>query len=381
MAIGDGNRLPGLDALRGLAATGVIVHHLEQSRSFYGLSNYWGNIGIFRLGGLSVTFFFVLSGFLITYLLMEEDEKNGHIQVGKFYMRRVLRIWPLYFFLTVLSFFLIPYVSFLAIPGQSPDIADFWPKLGLFAALSAHLATTFYEPVPYAAVLWSVGVEEWFYLLWPLVFLIHPKARIVVVLGIIPFLIVFRREFKEGYLFYFLSQLRFDAIAIGALAAMFYRNRAIPRLGRLLHAVSSESIWTLAVLLLCFLMTVGRGFGPLNELIYSSLFALIIMGAVHERRGKALLNNRILNSMGKISYGAYCFNWITLVVSLKLLNWFALPHNSISHLLNYVVGFGLTFGLAAASYYWFERPFLSIKNRAYGTQGVSERGAGAVLAT
>jgi len=87
---------PNLNGLRFLAALLVIIHHIEQLRSILGLPNHWNNVSILRFGDEGVTLFFVLSGFLITYLLLAEREKFGHLAIGKFYFRRVLRIWPLY---------------------------------------------------------------------------------------------------------------------------------------------------------------------------------------------------------------------------------------------------------------------------------------------
>ncbi|WP_210203911.1 acyltransferase [Bosea sp. 124] len=353
----------GLDALRGLAAIGVVIHHLEQSRLFFGLSTNWSNVGIFRLGGLGVSFFFVLSGFLITNLLLLEMKRNGRVDIRHFYTRRILRIWPLYFFITLISFFILPYMTILAIPGQSQEIAFFWQKLSLFLGLSAHLATTFYDPVPYGAVLWSVGVEEWFYLLWPLVFLGHPRLKYMSVITIIPLFVILRGTMNWDYSFYFLSQLRFDNIAVGAFAAMAFQADHIPWIRRTLDFSSSESTWTLFLVLLTFFLTAGIGFKSLDQPIYSTLFAVIILGAARSGRGGWVLNNSILSFAGKVSFGAYCYNWITLVLTLKLLMAFNVQSARTSHILHYVVGFGLTFGVAWLSYRWLEKPFLSLKDR------------------
>jgi peptidoglycan/LPS O-acetylase OafA/YrhL len=110
----------GLNALRFFAALLVVLHHAETLRKDNGLSNF-ESFGLFRNGGNAVTFFFVLSGFLITYLLLKEDGKSGTISIKGFYLRRVLRIWPLYFLLVILGTLVMPlFVHFFHIDYRMP---------------------------------------------------------------------------------------------------------------------------------------------------------------------------------------------------------------------------------------------------------------------
>ena len=102
----------GLNTLRFLAAYFVVLHHAEDIREKYELVHL-KDYSLFRNGGLSVTFFFVLSGFLITYLLLKEKKKTNTVSIKKFYIRRILRIWPLYYFLVFLGTILIPFVLFI----------------------------------------------------------------------------------------------------------------------------------------------------------------------------------------------------------------------------------------------------------------------------
>jgi len=88
---------PNLNGLRFIAASLVIVHHVEQFKEILGYSNYNEFSFIKLIGKLGVMLFFVLSGFLITYLLLVEQKEKGTIAIKSFYMRRLLRIWPLYF--------------------------------------------------------------------------------------------------------------------------------------------------------------------------------------------------------------------------------------------------------------------------------------------
>ena len=110
----------------------------------------------------------MLSGFLISYLLLTEQKVAGSISVAKFYGRRILRIWPLYYLLVLLTFVVLPPIALFAVPTYSALMpASVWWTLPLYALLLPHVALTLFPPVPFAEPLWSIGVEEQFYLLWP----------------------------------------------------------------------------------------------------------------------------------------------------------------------------------------------------------------------
>ena len=105
---------PGLDEVRGLAALSVAVHHVALNQNRDGIPGLYRTFAapcVSRLGANGVSIFFVLSGFLITYLLLTEKQRFGTIQLARFYMRRVLRIWPLYFLVIVLSFLILPILA------------------------------------------------------------------------------------------------------------------------------------------------------------------------------------------------------------------------------------------------------------------------------
>jgi peptidoglycan/LPS O-acetylase OafA/YrhL len=95
--------LKNLNALRAIAAYMVVIHHLEQFKTRFNIPNIWNNNIIRELGGNAVSIFFVLSGFLISYLLLQEKKKKETIALKKFYFRRILRIWPLFFILLALG--------------------------------------------------------------------------------------------------------------------------------------------------------------------------------------------------------------------------------------------------------------------------------------
>ncbi|MDB4274068.1 acyltransferase, partial [Algibacter sp.] len=109
--------LPGLHGLRAIAAVLVIITHVELFKAKWGLPNLYNYKLIQDFGTIGVDFFFVLSGFLITYLLFKEKEKYNKVSVKSFYIRRVLRIWPLYYFVLILVFFILPFIGYPEVPG------------------------------------------------------------------------------------------------------------------------------------------------------------------------------------------------------------------------------------------------------------------------
>ena len=113
---------PNLNSLRFIAALLVIVHHVEQIRMMFGMENSFENKTIELIGRMGVVLFFVLSGFLISYLLLAEKEFTGEINIKNFYIRRVLRIWPLYFFIIILALFIMPEFHFFTFPDYEKAV-------------------------------------------------------------------------------------------------------------------------------------------------------------------------------------------------------------------------------------------------------------------
>lgn len=162
----ENNKLyfPNLNGLRFIAAFIVIIGHQEQIKEMFGFDTYYF-LKNSESGKLGVVLFFVLSGFLITYLLLTEEKITSTIAIKNFYKRRILRIWPLYFLLVFLSFFILPHISFF---DWSPNQEVYSLRNLLFYLLvlpNVVWGLGFY--VPYISQAWSIGVEEQFYFIWP----------------------------------------------------------------------------------------------------------------------------------------------------------------------------------------------------------------------
>ena len=359
----SGSYFPGLDGLRFLAAGVVLLTHLEQAYYFYVQPT--PTIGWFlRSGPLAVSFFFTLSGFLITSLLIAEQNRTGHVQIKKFYWRRVLRIWPLYYFIAFLGLVLLPQISAYRVPtfGETFD-ADYGKKLLLFGLISPHLALHLML-LPYASLLWSLGVEEWFYLFWPWVARFGPRA---IFAGAVALISVFAANHATGLTaqIYFLPYLRFDCMAIGALAALTVKTQS-----SILAGIRALAFHPLTQILL-YVCTLALFFGPLvlglfEHMAFSVLFALIILNVGTNARTLLRLEAPWLKWLGQRSFGIYCYNWIGAVTAVLIAKFFDARFQGVPvRAMTLLFGSALTIGMATVSYAYLERPFLRLKNRRF----------------
>ena len=212
--------------MRFFAALLVLLHHSATIGRKYGLFDL-ENVGLFRNGANAVNFFFVLSGFLITYLLQKEQSQTQNINIKQFYLRRIRRIWPLYFLLIAIGTIFLPLaISISGLDYQMPySIGQTWYYFLFFCPIMVlhiyghHLL----EP------LWSIGVEEIFYLMWaPLVkfFKKHLPEVIFATMGLkIATEVAAYCFFDSSSVFYLLAfNYNFESMATGALGAYLLFN-------------------------------------------------------------------------------------------------------------------------------------------------------------
>ena len=192
---------PNLNGLRFIAAFFVIIHHIEQIKSISNIDNFWDNPFVGIIGKLGVVLFFVLSGFLITYLLLTEEYSFQKISIRKFYMRRILRIWPLYFFIITLAFLVLPNINLFVLPNFGKDViySNLFSKLLLYVIFLPNLVLPLLGIVPYASHTWSIGTEEQYYLVWPVILKYLKKHRISLMILIIASYLAFRFFLQTHY--------------------------------------------------------------------------------------------------------------------------------------------------------------------------------------
>jgi peptidoglycan/LPS O-acetylase OafA/YrhL len=357
--------LPGLNTLRFLAALIVVVGHTGDGLWLFGVQkyNYLARLNP-ESARLAVLFFFVLSGFLITYLLLVEESETGTISVGAFYLRRILRIWPLYYLIVLLAFFVLPHSRGL-LPASSPELYG-WKNLSLYLTIFPNFAM----PVWYAGHLWSIGVEEQFYLSWP-VLMRTVHARLALISGVIAaylaglFLVKALVPLLVGgepakILLAAYSGSRIDAMAIGALGAWLLFRRVEPAL-RLLHSRWTQFA-TLAALAVLYLRALKLP--RLSYEAYAALFMIVILNAAANPQSLFRHRGRFLERLGKISYGIYMYHPITVTTVIIGLGSVTADRGPVFVSGVYVLGIAITIFVAAVSYRFFESPILKQKLRA-----------------
>ena len=368
---------PSLNGLRFIAAFVVIIHHLEQIKLFFGLPSLfyrWHFIKI--VGELGVTLFFTLSGFLITYLLLAEKERFGTVFVKAFYIRRILRIWPLYYLIIILGLFVLPHISYFHIPDYTEGVHyRFGTKVFLYGILFPNVVYNLYDYMPYLAQTWSIGIEEQFYLIWP--WMMKWSRRYLLVLLTIVFSILLINNIL--YLFSdhsvdisqastktkiitmayrFFSLLRISCMAIGGMGAyvLYTNNQAVLRP---LFTSAMQIVTLISVLLLMFL---GVEIPLVNHEFYALLFIILILNLAANPKSLFNLEFKWLDYLGKISYSIYMWHGIAIIFGLHAARFFNPNLNDWwSNTVYYLVTFILTLMMSAASYEWFEMQFLRFK--------------------
>ncbi len=308
-------------------------------------SAFWG------AGFSGLTLFFTLSSYLITELLLQEQDRTGAVHLRAFYLRRLVRIWPLYFFFLLIV---------------RPLVAHYIPwehfPLSAYLAFSLLLGNwfCFYKGFPpsVATPLWSISIEEQFYLFWPL--LVSRFRRHVPVIAVCmlvaanlsrAILVLYPRPDPALWCG---TLTRLDPFALGALVAFYTHGREL-RMDRVMRLLLVST----SILLLLFLGRSGAHNGDMALLFYPlesigcclALFATL-RPMTSWRPGPL---GRVLIYLGRISYGLYVYHLMMLVLISRI--------RSLSFVEHEVLAMLGCIGLASASYAWLEAPFLKLKHR------------------
>lgn len=354
---------PNLNGVRFIAAILVVIHHIEQIKFMYGFENNWHLPFIEVIGKLGVVLFFVLSGFLITYLLLVEETKFNRIDVSRFYLRRILRIWPLYFFIVILAFFVLPNIEIFERPNFGKDVIyqQLSGKLLLYFLFFSNLALSVFGITPFVSHTWSIGTEEQFYLIWPLVLRFVKRNRLLLMILIIAlYLLVhfflqssisnqvpFRNVFRG-----FWKLFNIDCMAIGGLFAVLHFQK-----NKLVFFLKKPFIFFPILIVTIVFISFGIHFPWLHYEMYALLFGIIILNLATSR--PTFLESSPLNYLGNISYGIYMYHPIAIVLALsfcKLI--FEGPNGWM-----YPISIGLAIGFSALSYRYLESYFLKFKSK------------------
>lgn len=367
---------PGLTGVRFFAALAVIFCHIEEFKHFFNVrSNEYFDVHLFTLlGEVSVTLFFVLSGFLITYLLLAEKEKTGMIAMRDFYLRRVYRIFPLYYLIVFLGLFVFPYFPIFDFPVWSDYIdSSFGYKVVMYLFFLSNFALVSIFPIPYVVHTWSISVEEQFYLLWPWLVTKFKQPLYAFIGVIIIYLIIakgvwFLSDLYEGknrvlqVLKDVLRYTRMDTMAIGGIGAYFVFHRGKEFFKPIYSIGAQIATYILAFTFLFFQVD----FGYFAQEIYAVLFLSVILNLSCNPKSIFKFEHPVLKYLGKISYGIYMYHYfivrlcMIIIQSIFGANIFPTVGGDI---MLYVLSVGLTLAVSALSYEYFEKPFLKLKKK------------------
>ena len=349
------NPLPSINGIRGISILLVILHHLNVQ---YGIFSYvYTNkslavkplLAITNLicdGHLGVNIFFVISGFLITYLLINEEQEKGKINIKKFFIRRTFRIFPAYYFMLLVYLVL-----------QRIQLIDLTPASWLTSFTYTKYLN--WNLDWFTSHAWSLSIEEQFYLLWPFTFYFFKRKRKFLLWGIVA-VVPFLRLAGHHYELSWISELslfyRIDAIAFGCLLA-FYKDHLLN--------LSEQRAWQLFIVSLLVIVSITSAMVPLSkwaglEAIWIPLgttngslaniaIAFVLFYSVYRAKGwyYRLFNSKVLSTIGIYSYSIYL--WQQLFTYPEL---FPFPINVLC-----------IFAAAFFSYHVVEQPMLKIKDR------------------
>ncbi len=338
-------RIPALDAVRTFAVSLVLFYHF----GFEAVP-----------AGQGVMMFFVLSGFLITWLLLKENESTGTVALLDFYRRRTLRIFPAFYVYWTLC------VGLLWLCGKTVPWTHAWSSFfyvgNYYSSLHHHSESAFSHT-------WSLAIEEQFYLLWPLLFIFWRKNLAGLKRGLIALIgaiwiyraalcLIFNVD--ESYI-YSAFETRVDHLLIGCLVAVLLRQGTGALLWEKAIAHPVMPLMTAALLLLSnyFGMSHMNRYRDVIGFIVSPLLLALLMVqliGVSDSKWWRWTSGRIFLFLGKISYPLYLYQQVSLFEVKKVLSHFP-------EFLQAIGGFGITVVLATFSYYLVERPFLKLKER------------------
>jgi peptidoglycan/LPS O-acetylase OafA/YrhL len=375
------DHLPALDGLRGLAVAWVMLHHFNHGATHH---NELVNVAFvtFKLGYFGVDLFFVLSGFLITRILLETRDAPNYFRA--FYGRRMLRIFPLYYLALFIALVVWPLLQPFTPEQQRLAEHQWW----LWAYLSNIGMAVHNEPLFDAGSLkllhfWSLAIEEQFYLLWPAVVLMLSRRQLIAACGVLIGVAVVARGVVPLYvdqpMASFVTLSKLDGLSAGAfLAALEAGPGGLRRLGRTARTLAPVAIAALIVLVI-----VREGRGAVNVAaqhltplaLIAAVAAILTLAANGERpadephapRG---LTARVLGAaplvfLGKYSYALYVFHYMLMPVFDRYLHDRQIEAWTGSWLLAMAVRmaacFAISIGVALLSWHLFEKHFLGFK--------------------
>ena len=362
-----------LDVLRFAAAFMItILHAYEAWSGWYGEIEVMRNedgTGFSTVGSfvnefiknlnVGVDVFFLISGFLITYILLEEKKRFGKIHIGKFMIRRSLRIWPLYFFLIAITPFLVSWLNV-----DSPNYLANIFFVGNFDTINTQ---SWIYPFSH---FWSICIEEHFYLIWPFVILLIPKNRLLQTFAIlfiasISFRLVTAYVMEYPWFTMYLHTLsRIDGLVVGAIGAYFYSIKPF-----IVNIKKYQRIGLILILLFLFSIDSINSVAFLDSFVVSWFKRILIMFIIaallldynfNPNFNHFFRKKSVIHYFGKISYGIYMYGNMLLIVIIKKIMWTYEIRNEWAFFAIVIV---LSILIPIISYELFEKQVLKLNKR------------------
>ena len=359
-----------LDILRFIAAFMVVIAH-----AYEGWCGWWGYPGfmsvdgdhktlssfgnyantVIKNGGFGVDVFFLISGFLITYILLAEKDLTGKIDIKKFFIRRGFRIWPLYFLLIAVTPFIVSWLN-----KPSPD----YLSTALFYN-NFHSMTTGNWEYPFAHF-WSICVEEHFYLVWPFLVAFIPNRYLLNTFWTVLFICVFARFgfnlYGKGFYYMYLHTLsRMDVLAIGAIGAYMYFNKSL--------RFTVPKYVRIALYILFVVVYASEPYNIYDGMFLACFRKYFYVAVIAIGMSNFLLNpdslisfkkKNVFHYLGKVSYGVYMYSNILIAIIIEKI---IAPYNMVNMYLYFFLNIALTIIISIISYELFEKQFLKLKTR------------------
>ena len=329
-------------------------------------------LAVISNGGMGVSIFFVLSGFLITYLIISEIEVNGLLNIKSFYMRRFLRIWPLYYTVVIFSFLVYPSLKIM-LGINTPLGSNFIYHLFFLSNFDVIQIAQNCNGLDAMSqnITWSVSVEEQFYLFWPLVFL-FPKKIWVFIFSSLAFLSITFRVLSVDidYVNYFHTfSVLIDLVIGGFFALGVKRSMSFRTLFEKANTISHFILFSLAFCILYFgTSSLFKEYNASFSRVLSSLIFGLIITSQAFTKNKSILNLsnfKFGTKWGKLTYGIYLLHPIAITIidlSFRVIK--------IDYKTNFYSEFGvsilmflLTLFLSKISYNYLELRFLNLKSK------------------
>lgn len=346
--------IPALDGLRGIAALIVMLFHIFPNH--------------FKFGWMGVDLFFVLSGFLITGILLESKGKPHYYR--NYLAKRSLRIFPLYYFFLIVFFIVFPLVGYSDSIYNYEYLSSSQSWYWLYIQNWRIFFDVHYPGEDIISHFWSLAIEEQFYIFWPFVIYFLPKDKVIpmcltlIAVSIITRLYLFfgvEMDFIKIYVFTF---SRLDALAVGSTLAVMVRNE------KLMAYLKKYSFWILLISGAVVLATIGANtsfdfkyfttYGYTVLAIFFGCSLILVLAEGRYNWAKVIVESKPLTFFGKYSYGLYVYHIPVLRICMHELK------GVVSRPVMLVLAFILSVVVAYISYHLIEKHFLKLKSK-FGT--------------